>query len=63
MTRAKIAVKQPKGQPAGIRREAQAEPERRESLKALLHDLIEQYGEPGAEDVERAKRALAQRRG
>jgi len=39
-----------------------AEHEKRESLRALLRDLIEQYGEPGVEDVQWAKHALAKRR-
>jgi hypothetical protein len=39
-----------------------AEHEKRESIRALLRDLIEQYGKPGAEDVKWAKRALAKQR-
>jgi hypothetical protein len=39
-----------------------AEHEKRESLRALLRDLIEQYGVPGVEDVKWAKRALAKQR-
>ena len=40
-----------------------AEHERRESLRALLRDLIEQYGELAAEDAKSAERALAPRQG
>jgi len=40
-----------------------AEHERRESLRALLRDLIEQYGELAAEDAKWAERALAPRQG
>ena len=40
-----------------------AEDERRQSLRALLRDLIEQHGEPTAKDVKWAERALAKRRG
>ena len=39
------------------------EQEKRESLRALLRDLIEQYGEPAGEDIKWAERALASRRG
>jgi hypothetical protein len=39
-----------------------AEHEKRESLRALLRDLIEQYGKPGVEDVKWAKGALAKQR-
>jgi len=39
-----------------------AEEERRESLSALVRDLIEQHGEPGPEDVKWAKRMLAPKR-
>ena len=78
MTRAKIAISLPKDQLVRVHREIRAgradsvsgyiarvlaEHERRESLRALLRDLIEQYGEPAAEDVKWAKRALAPRRG
>jgi Arc/MetJ-type ribon-helix-helix transcriptional regulator len=76
MTRAKIAISLPKDQLARVQREvragradsvsgyiarALAEHEKRESLRALVRDLIEQYGEPEAEDVEWAKRELAPR--
>jgi hypothetical protein len=40
-----------------------AEHEKRESLRIILRDLIAQYGEPAAEDVKWAERALAPRRG
>ena len=77
MTRAKIAISLPKDQLARVHREVRAgradsvsgyiarvlaEHEKRESLRVLLRDLIEQYGEPGAEDIKWAKRALAPRR-
>jgi hypothetical protein len=38
------------------------EDENRESLRTLLRDLIEQYGEPAAKDIKWAQRALALRR-
>jgi hypothetical protein len=78
MTRSKIAISLPKDQLARVHREVRAgradsvsgyiarvlaESERRESLQALLGDLIEQFGEPGAEDIAWAKRALPIRRG
>ena len=44
----------PKKQPARKR-------EKRESLRALLRDLIKQYGKPSAKDVRWAERALAPR--
>jgi hypothetical protein len=77
MTRLKIAVSLPGDQIARARREVRAgradsvsgyiagvlaEHEKRESLRTLLRDLIEQYGEPAAEDIRWAKRALASRR-
>jgi hypothetical protein len=77
MTRSKIAISLPNDQLARVHREVRAgradsvsgyiarvlaEHERRESLRALLRDLIEQYGEPEAEDIQWAKRALAPRR-
>ena len=77
MTRSKIAISLPKQQLARVHREVRAgradsvsgyiarvlaEHEKRESLRALLSDLIKQYGEPGAEDVKWAKRALAKQR-
>jgi hypothetical protein len=79
MTRSKIAISLPKDQLARVHREVRAgradsvsgyiarvlaEEEKRESLRALLRDLIKQYGKPGAEDIKWAERALApQRRG
>jgi hypothetical protein len=78
MTRSKIAISLPKDQLVRVHREVRAgradsvsgyiaqvlaEHERRESLRALLRDLIERYGEPAAEDVKWAERALAPRRG
>ena len=77
MPRSKIAISLPKEQLSRVHREVRAgradsvsgyiarvlaEHEKRESLRALLRDLIEQYGEPGVEDVQWAKRALAKRR-
>lgn len=77
MTRSKIAISLPNDQLVRVHREVRAgradsvsgyiaqvlaEHERRESLRALLRDLIEQHGEPAAEDVKWAKRALAPRR-
>ena len=77
MTKAKIAISLPKDQLARVHREVRAgradsvsgyiarvlaDQEKRESLKVLLRDLIEQYGEPGAEDIKWAKRAFAPRR-
>lgn len=76
MTRLKIAISLPKDQVARVHREVRAgradsvsgyiarvlaEDERRESLKVLLRDLIQQYGKPGREDVKWAKRVLAPR--
>ncbi len=78
MTRSKIAISLPRDQLVRVHREVRAgradsvsgyiarvlaEHERRESLRRLLRDLIEQYGEPAAEDVKWAERALASRRG
>jgi hypothetical protein len=78
MTRSKIAISLPKDQLAVVHREVRAgradsvsgyiaqvlaEHERRESLRGLVRDLIEQYGEPAAEDVKWAEHALAPRRG
>ena len=78
MTRSKIAISLPREQLARIHREIRtgradsvsgyiagvlAENERRESLRALLRDLIEKYGQPTAEDAQWAERALAPRRG
>ncbi len=78
MTRSKIAISLPKEQLARVHREVRAgradsvsgyiarvlaEHEKRESLRALLRDLIKQYGEPAAEDIKWAEHALAPRRG
>jgi hypothetical protein len=77
MTRAKIAISLPKEQLVRVHKEVRAgradsvsgyiaqvlaEHERRESLRVLLQDLIEQHGEPAAEDIKWAERALAPRR-
>ncbi len=77
MTRSKIAISLPKEQLVRVHREVRAgradsvsgyitqvlaEHERRESLRALLRDLIEQQGKPSADDVKWAERALAPRR-
>ena len=78
MTRAKIAISLPKDQLARVHREVRAgradsvsgyialvlaEHEKRDSLRALLRDLIEQYGEPSTKEIKWAERALAPRRG
>ena len=78
MTKSKIAISLPKDQIAWVHREVRAgraasvsgyiarvlaEQERRESLRELLKDLIEQHGEPSAKDFKWAQRALEQRRG
>lgn len=78
MTRSKIAVSLPKDQLVRVHREIRAgradsvsgyiarvlaEQERRESLRVLVRDLIEQHGKPTAEDVKWAERALTPRRG
>lgn len=78
MTRSKIAISLPREQLARVHREVRAgraesvsgyiaqvlaEHEKRESLRALLGDLIEQYGEPARKDIKWAERALAPRRG
>ena len=78
MTRSKIAISLPKDQLVKVHRAVRAgradsvsgyiaqvlaEHEKRESLRALLRDLIDQYGKPAAEDVKWAERALAPRRG
>ena len=70
MTRAKIAISLPKDQLARVHREvragradsvsgyiasALAEQERRDSLRTLLRDLIEQHGKPAPEDVKWAR--------
>ncbi len=77
MTKSKIAISLPRDQLARVHREVRAgradsvsgyiarvlaEQEKRESLQVLLRDLIEQYGEPGPEDIKWAKRAIAPRR-
>ena len=78
MTKAKIAISLPKDQLARVQRKVRSgradsvsgyitrvleEEERSESLKALLEDLIGEYGEPSAKDKKWAERALATRRG
>ena len=78
MTKSKIAISLPRDQLARVHREVRAgragsvsgyiatvlaEQERRESLRELLQDLIEQHGEPSAKDIKWAERALEQRRG
>jgi Arc/MetJ-type ribon-helix-helix transcriptional regulator len=78
MTKAKIAISLPKDQLAKAHREVQAgradsvsgyiarliaESEQRESLRALVQDLRQQFGEPSTEDIEWAERALAPTRG
>ncbi len=78
MTKSKIAISLPSEQLAKVHREVRAgrgdsvsgyiarvlaEHERRESLQALLKDLVEQYGEPTAKDIQWSERALAPRRG
>ena len=78
MVRSKIAISLPKEQLARVRREVRAgradsvsgyiarvlaEHEKCESLRAILGDLIRQYGEPIAEDFKWAERVLSPRRG
>ncbi len=78
MTSAKIAISLPKEQLARVHREVRAgraesvsgyissvlaEHGKRESLRVLLRDLIEQHGEPAAKDVKWAERVLATPRG
>jgi len=78
MTKSKIAISLPRDQIARVHREVRAgragsvsgyisrvlaEEGRRESLRVLLQDLIEQHGEPSAKDIKWAERALEQRRG
>jgi hypothetical protein len=78
MTSSKIAISLPKEQLARVHREVRAgraesvsgyisrvlaEHGKRESLRALLRDLIEQHGEPAAKDLKWAERVLAPRRG
>ena len=76
MTTAKIAISLPKHQLARVHREVRAgradsvsgyiasvlaEQEKRDSLRTLLHDLIEQHGEPAPEDIKWAERMLPRR--
>jgi hypothetical protein len=76
MTRAKIAISLPKDQLARVHREVRtgradsvsgyisgllAEREKRDSLRALLRDLIQQHGETAPEDVKWAERMLPRR--
>lgn len=78
MIRSKIAISLPKDQLARVHREIRAgradsvsgyiaqaleEQEKRESLRVLLRDMIEQYGKPAGKDIKWAERALAPRRG
>jgi hypothetical protein len=78
MTKSKIAISLPREQLARVHREVRegradsvsgyiarviAEHEKRESLRALLRDLMDEYGEPAAKDNKWAERALAARRG
>ncbi|MBV9762217.1 MAG: hypothetical protein JO340_16770 [Acidobacteriaceae bacterium] len=78
MTRSKIAISLPRDQLARVQEEVRAgragsvsgyisgvlaEQQKRESLRTVLRDLIEQHGAPKAEDLEWAERALAPRRG
>ena len=77
MTKSKIAITLPQNQLARVHREvragradsvsgyiaqALAEQEERESLRILVLDLIEQHGQPGAEETKWAKSALAPHR-
>jgi len=77
MTKSKIAITLPQDQLARVHREVRAgradsvsgyiarvlaEQEERESLRVLLLDLIEQHGQPGAEETKWAKSALAPHR-
>lgn len=77
MTTAKIAISLPKDQLEAVRRHVRAgradsvsgyiakllaEQDNRESLDALLRDLIEQYGAPAAKDYKWAERVLGPRR-
>ena len=78
MTKSKIAISLPKDELARVHREVRAgradsvsgyiahvlaEHGKRESLRVLLRDLIEQYGEPAAKDLKWAESALEPRRG
>jgi len=77
MPKSKIAISLPKDQLARVHQEVRAgradsvsgyiarvlaEHEKRESVRVLVRDLVEQYGEPAAEDMKWAERALAPRR-
>ncbi len=74
MTRSKIAISLPKDQLARVHRKVRAgradsvsgyiaraleEQEKRESLRVLLRDMIEQHGKPAGKDIKWAERALA----
>jgi len=76
MTRAKIAISLPKDLLAIVHREVRAgradsvsgyiagvleEQEKRDSLRTLLRDLMEQHGEPASEEIQWAKRMLPRR--
>lgn len=78
MTMSKVAISLPKERLLRVRREVRtgransvsgyiaqvlAEHEKHESIRVLLRDLVAQHGEPAAEDIQWAKRALAPRRG
>jgi len=73
MTTAKIAISLPKHQLARVHREVRAgradsvsgyiagvlaEQEKRDSLRTLLRDLIEQHGQPAPDDVKWSERML-----
>ena len=77
MTTTKIAISLQKEQLAKVRRairagradsvsgyiaRALADQDRQESLRDLVHDLIEEFGEPSKQEIMWAKRALAKRR-
>jgi hypothetical protein len=77
MTTAKIAISLPKDQLARVHREVRAgradsvsgyiarvlaEQEKRDSLRTLLRDLIQQHGKSGPEDIKWAERVLPPRR-
>lgn len=51
------------GSVSGYIAQVLAEHEKRESLRVLLRDLIEQHGQPSAKDIKWAERALTPRRG
>jgi hypothetical protein len=76
MTTAKIAISLPKQQLARVHREVRAgradsvsgyiagvlaAQEKRDSLRTLLRDLIEQHGKPTSEDIKWAERMLPRR--